>query len=492
MNTIQQLSEALTKKEISAEDLVAQSEKLVNQYDQTTHAFLSTAFDSARVEARASDERRKQQTTRGALDGIPYAVKDNILVEGLPATAASKMLESYRAVEDATVVSKLRQQGAMVVGKTNLDEFAHGASTEYSAFGPAHNPWDLNRVPGGSSGGSAVAVAAGYVPFALGTDTGGSVRHPAAFCGLVGLKPTYGRASRYGLIAMTSSTDVPGILARTVADVSVVLEAIAGEDPRDMNSLPAPVLNYKTYLQNDTLKGVRIGLPKEYFIAGLNSDVRAAVMAAVEQLQTAGAEICEVSLPHTENAVPAYYIVTPAEVSTNLARYDSMRYGERPKGSLWEVYETARGQGFGAEARRRIMVGTHALSAGYHDAYYLQAAKVRTKIREDFSRVFEQVDVLLTPTTPDVAFKSGEKSADPVAMYLEDIFLTAPSLAGLPALSAPCGFAPRDGKQLPIGLQLIGKHLDEAAILAVGAVYQRLTDWHTKTPSVYGSAVSVE
>mgnify|MGYP001606139559 CR=1 FL=1 len=367
----------------------------------------------------------------------------------------------------------------MLLGKTNLDEFAHGASTENSAFGPTHNPWDLTRVPGGSSGGSAAAVAADMCLFALGTDTGGSIRHPASFCGLTGLKPTYGRSSRFGLIAMTSSTDVPGPLTKTVEDAAIVLSVIAGVDKNDATTVKSPL---PPFVKGGNIKGLTIGLPKEYFVAGTDKGVAQAIDEAIEILKKQGVKFKQVSLPHTKYGIPVYYIITSSEISSNLARFDGIKYGlsASPVSDLMEVYIKSRGQGFGAEAKRRLMLGTYALSAGYFDAYYLQAQKVRTKIKQELDKVLEQVDCLLTPTAPHVAFKIGQQSSDPLKMYLEDIFVTGASLAGLPAMSIPGGF----DNGLPVGLQLIGKRFDEAMLFSIGQSFQEATEWHLRKAEI--------
>jgi aspartyl-tRNA(Asn)/glutamyl-tRNA(Gln) amidotransferase subunit A len=424
---------------------------------------------------------------QGSLQSVPVAMKDIIVTaDGRKSTAASKMLAPYGSPYDATVVRKMLKAGAEVVGKTNLDEFAMGASTENSALGKTVNPWDPERVPGGSSGGSAAAVASRSVPVALGTDTGGSVRQPAAFCGVVGLKPTYGRVSRYGLIAMASSLDQAGTFTTTVADAATVLGTIAGPDPLDATSVDREVPDYRKALTGD-VKGLTVGIPKEYFEVegGVQLEIGEAIEQAKGDLRKAGAKVVDVSLPHTKYAVSVYYLVMPAEASSNLARYDGIRYGhsvERDadwQGSLEDVYFQSRAQGFGPEVQRRIMLGTYALSAGYYDAYYKKAMQVRTLVTRDFEQAFEKVDLLLTPTTPTTAFKFEEKADDPLAMYLADIFTVPASLAGLPAVSVPAGF---DKQNLPIGLQLIGKHWGEATVLRAAHAYEQRHDWHTKEP----------
>ena len=433
----------------------------------------------------ANLETARKTLDQGSLEGVPVAVKDIIVTaDGRNSTAASKILEPYQSPYAATIVRKITEAGAEVAGKTNLDEFAMGASTENSALGKTVNPWDKDRVPGGSSGGSAAAVASRSVPVALGTDTGGSVRQPAAFCGVVGLKPTSGRVSRYGLISMASSLDQAGIFSTTVADAATVLGAIAGPDEHDATSVDREVPDYRQALTGD-VKGLKIGIPKEYFEVegGVQPEIDAAIQQAKEDLTKAGAEIIDVSLPHTKYAVSVYYLVMPAEASSNLARYDGIRYGlsverdESWQGTLEDVYRQSRAQGFGPEVKRRIMLGTYALSAGYYDAYYKKAMQVRTLVSRDFEKAFKQVDVLLTPTTPTTAFKFGEKADDPLAMYLADIFTVPASLAGLPAISVPAGF---DKQNLPIGLQLIGNHWAEETVLRAAHTYEQAHDWHTK------------
>lgn len=490
--TIKQAGEMLANKEITSVELTKACLARIKKVDGKIKACLTVCEKEALAEAKAADERRAKGE-KGELLGIPYLAKDNIMTRGVKTTAASKILENYTAPYDATIIKKLKQAGAVLLGKTNLDEFAHGASTENSAYGSTHNPWDLKRVPGGSSGGSAAAVAADMCLFALGTDTGGSIRCPAAFCGITGLKPTYGRSSRFGLIAMTSSTDVPGPLTKTVEDAAIVLTVIAGVDEHDATTVDVTPL--APLYKGGKMQGLTIGLPKEYFIPGTDKGVTLAVEKAIEDLKKLGAKFKEVSLPHTKYGVPVYYIITPSEVSSNLARFDGIKYGlsimknhPHPSnvrggenaGDLMEVYTKSRGKGFGPEAKRRIMLGTYALSAGYFDAYYLQAQKVRTKIKQEMDKVLETVDCLLTPTAPHVAFKIGEQSSDPLKMYLEDIFVTGASLAGLPAISLPCGF----DKNMPVGMQLIGKRFDEAMLLKIGYNYEKATEWHLKKAEI--------
>ena len=478
--TIKQAAKKLAAKEITSVELVEACLARIKEVDGKVKACLTVCEEEALKAARAADDRRARGE-RGDLLGIPYVAKDNIMAKGVKTTAASKILENYIAPYDATIIRKLKKAGAVLLAKTNLDEFAHGASTENSAFGPSHNPWDLERVPGGSSGGSAAAVAADMCLFALGTDTGGSIRCPASFCGVVGLKPTYGRASRFGLIAMTSSTDVPGPLAKTAQDAAIVLGVIAGDDENDATTPPEPVPDHLADIEKD-VKGLKIGLPEEYFGEGIEDGVKKAMDKAIGDLKALGVKMQPVRLPHTRYGVPVYYIITPSEVSSNLARFDGIRYGlsAREAKNLAEIYAKSRGRGFGPEAKRRIMIGTYALSAGYFDAYYLKAQKVRTIIREEMDEVLKSVDCLLTPTAPHTAFKIGAIADDPLAMYLEDIFVANASLAGLPALSIPAGFA--DG--LPVGAQLIGKRFDEETLFRIAAAYQDVTDWRKQKPEL--------
>lgn len=421
-----------------------------------------------------------RQTGDGPLGGVAVALKDNLCTRDMPTTCASRILEGWVPPYDAHVVERLRQAGAVLVGKTNLDEFAMGSSTENSAFGPTRNPWDVTRIPGGSSGGSAAAVAAGMVPMALGSDTGGSVRQPAALCGIVGLKPTYGRVSRYGLVAFGSSLDVVGTLTRTVADAAKLLSVIAGHDRRDSTSIDAPVPDYPATVEQP-LEGVTIGVPREFFGAGLDAQVEAAVRAALEGYRRQGARLVDVSLPTVPHGLAAYYLVATAEASGNLARYDGAHYGRRTAAdSLAELYERSRGEGLGAEAKRRILLGTYALSSGYRDAYYLKALKVRRLIKADYDAAFTRCDVLAGPTSPTVAFPLGERTADPLSMYLADVYTIGANLAGLPAVSVPCGF---NSEGLPIGLQLIGPMLAEEKLLRAARMYERATDWHQRRPA---------
>jgi aspartyl-tRNA(Asn)/glutamyl-tRNA(Gln) amidotransferase subunit A len=467
--TIKIAREKLDKKQLTSLELTKSCLARIKAVDKKLHACLAVYEKEALVQAKAADK-RLAQGEKGGLLGIPYLVKDNILTKGLKTTAASKMLENYIAPYDATVIVKLKKAGAVLLGKTNLDEFAHGASTENSAFGPTKNPWDLKRVPGGSSGGSAAAVATDMCLFALGSDTGGSIRQPASFCGLAGLKPSYGRVSRHGLIAMTSSTDVIGPLTKTAEDAALVLQVIAGGDNQDATVSQAKVPAYQKVFKKN-IKGLKIGLPAEYFDKSLNSEIREAVMKAAKDLEGQGAKLVNINLPHTKYGVSVYYIITPAEVSSNLARLDGLRYGFSAKKSknLLDIYQKNRGEGFGPEAKRRIMLGTYALSAGYYDAYYKKAEAVRLMIKKEFSAAFKKVDVILTPTSPHPAFKLGEQINDPLQMYLEDIFVTGASLAGLPALSLPAGLV----NGLPVGLQLIAEKFNEEILFQVGVNYQK-------------------
>jgi aspartyl-tRNA(Asn)/glutamyl-tRNA(Gln) amidotransferase subunit A len=471
----------LRKREFSSVELTETVFERISNTDSKIRAYLTLARDAALEQARQADERLRQDRTTSALLGVPLAVKDNFLTRGLRTTCASKILANFIPPYDATTVRKLRATGAVITGKTNLDEFAMGSSAENSAFFPTHNPWNLERIPGGSSGGSAAAVAADQCIAALGTDTGGSIRQPAACCGIVGLKPTYGRVSRFGIIAFASSMDQVGPLTKDVQDSALLLEAIAGHDPADSTSVDRPVPRYSEALTGD-VRGIRLGVPKEYFVAGMQPEVEQAVRTAVRLLEKNGALIEEISLPHTEYAVAVYYIVATAEASSNLARYDGMRYGHRAHAKdLTDTYMVSRQEGFGAEVKRRIMLGTYALSAGYYDAYYLKAQRVRTLIKQDFYEAFKHCDVIVTPTAPTTAFKLAEKIQDPLQMYLSDILTISVNLAGIPALSLPCGF---DQSGMPIGMQIVGKHFDEATILRVGHAYEQATEWSKRKPDL--------
>jgi aspartyl-tRNA(Asn)/glutamyl-tRNA(Gln) amidotransferase subunit A len=447
--------------------------------DPQVKAYLTLIPEAALTQAAEADARFRSKAPLGPLDGIPLAVKDVFCTRGVETTCGSKILKGFVPPYDATVIAKLRSAGGVILGKLNMDEFAMGSSTENSGFFTTRNPWDLSRVPGGSSGGSAAAVAADLAAATLGTDTGGSIRQPAAFCGTIGFKPTYGRVSRYGLIAFASSLDQVGPFTKDVADAALLLQTIAGHDPMDSTSATIPVPNYTDALRLD-VKGLRVGIPTEYFIDGLDPEVEAAVRAAIETLEDLGAKTESVSLPHTEYGLAAYYVIAPAEASSNLARYDGVKYGLRVPGArdLIDMYSRTRGAGFGAEVKRRVMLGTYALSAGYYDAYYGKAQRVRTLVLRDFQRAFERVDVIVAPTTPGVAFKMGERE-DPLQMYLNDVFTIPVNLAGLPGLSMPAGFTQTG---LPIGLQIIGKAFDEATLLRVAKAYEATTPWREKKP----------
>jgi len=474
---------ALVKGETSSQELVKACLARIGAANPKMNAFLHVAADSSIARAKQADEKRKEADSAGRpLLGIPIAVKDVLSVAGMPCTCGSKILEGYIPPYTATSVKRLEAAGAVVLGKTNTDEFAMGSSTEHSAYGVTHNPWDVSRVPGGSSGGSAAAVAARLAPAALGTDTGGSVRQPASFCGVTGLKTTYGRVSRYGLVAFGSSLDTVGAFGQTAQDVTEIFIVMAGHDPLDATSLDKP-LEMQTF-GNGTkpLKGLKAGIPGEYFIKGIQPDVDARVRAGIRQLQDLGADILEVSLPHTEYALPVYYIIAPAEASANLARYDGVRYTPRAQAkSMWDVFYKTRGEKFGAEVTRRLMLGTYALSAGYYDAYYGQAQKVRTLIRRDFENVFKKVDFLACPTSPGTAFTIGAHANDPLAMYLEDVFTLPANLAGVPGISFNAGF---DSTGLPVGMQVIGLHFREDLLLHVVHAYQQVTDWHRRVPKI--------
>ena len=475
---IADLQALLRKRELSPREVLDLLRARIEELEPKIDAYLSIDFEAAAKEAEKAD-------VNLPLGGVPIAIKDIISVAGQPCTCASKILRNYRALYDATVIRKLRAAGAIPFGKTNMDEFAMGSSTENSSVKLTHNPWDLSRVPGGSSGGSAAAVAADGAFGGLGTDTGGSIRQPAALSGVVGVKPSYGRVSRFGVVAFASSLDQVGPLTKTVRDSALIMNAIAGHDPYDSTSLNETVPDYTAALGRD-LKGIRLGLPKEYMIEGIDPQVKAAIDAALKQLQSLGAEIVDVTLPHTDYAIATYYIIATAEASANLARFDGVRYGHRaenPK-DLLDHYGRTREEGFGAEVKRRIILGTYVLSSGYYDAYYLRAQKVRQLIRQDFAQAFAKVDALVSPTSPVPAFKLGERTADPLQMYLADIFTNAANLAGICGISLPCGFAQVDGHRLPIGLQLLGKALEEARIFQIAHAYEQSTAWHKARPKL--------
>jgi aspartyl-tRNA(Asn)/glutamyl-tRNA(Gln) amidotransferase subunit A len=467
-----QLGEAIAAKRVSSAEATEAVLARIAETDGKVGAFLRVTPEKARAQAAASDARTAAGRRLGPLDGVPIAVKDIFLTRGVQTTAGSRILEGFVPPYDATVVARLEAAGAVLVGKLNMDEFAMGSSNENSAYKPCHNPWDLARTPGGSSGGSAAAVAARQAFGALGTDTGGSIREPAAFCGIVGVKPTYGRVSRYGVIAFASSLDQVGPMTRTVGDAAAMLQAIAGRDERDMTSSPRPVDDYAAALERGA-SGLRIGVPREWLEAGVEAGVAQRVREALAVYERLGAVLVDVSLPHTKYGIAAYYLIAPAEASSNLARYDGVRYGLRAKGAagLKDMYGDTRREGFGPEPKRRIMLGTYALSAGYYDAYYLRAQKVRTLLRRDFDRAFESCDVVAGPVTPGVAFKLGEKTADPLEMYLADVFTVTCNLAALPGLALPCGLHPQ--QKLPVGLQLIGRSFDEATLFRAGRALER-------------------
>jgi aspartyl-tRNA(Asn)/glutamyl-tRNA(Gln) amidotransferase subunit A len=483
--TISALTERLGQRQVSAREVMQACLDRIRQVDSKVKAFLSHDDADALAQADAADRAIAAGCTHSEkpLLGIPIAVKDVLAVKGQPLNCGSKILGNFRSPYDATVIEKLREAGAVVFGRLNMDEFAMGSSTENSAFFRTCNPWDLTRVPGGSSGGSAAAVAADECAATLGSDTGGSIRQPAALCGCVGFKPTYGRVSRYGLVAFASSLDQIGPFTKDVRDAATMLRVVSGQDMRDSTSVPSPVPDYGAAL-NGNIKGLKLGIAKEYMVGGLDPDVSNAVQSAVKQLEQLGAEVHEISLPHTDYAVATYYIVATAEASANLARFDGIRYGLRVEGAdPTELYSRTRGAGFGAEVKRRIILGTYVLSSGYHDAYYLRAQKVRTLIREDFLKAFEKVDAIVTPTTPTAAFRAGEKSDDPLQMYLSDIFTISCNLAGICGISVPCGFT-RAQPNLPIGLQFLGKPFGEETILKLAHAYEQSTAWHREKPVI--------
>jgi aspartyl-tRNA(Asn)/glutamyl-tRNA(Gln) amidotransferase subunit A len=466
-----ELSEALADRDLSSREVTDAALARIEAIDPRLGAFLAVTAERARSDADAADRRAARGDRRGPLDGVPIALKDLFCTAGIATTAGSRILEGFVPPYDATVVERLDAAGAVLLGKLNMDEFAMGSSNENSAYGPCRNPWDLSRTPGGSSGGSAAAVAARQCFGALGTDTGGSIREPAAFCGVVGVKPTYGRVSRYGVVAFASSLDQVGPLGRTVADCAALLQAIAGRDHRDMTSSARPVDDYLARLE-DGAKGLRIGVPREWLGGGLDPGVEERVREALATYERLGARLVEISLPHTKYGIAAYYLIAPAEASSNLARYDGVRYGLRVKGAgLKETYAKTRARGFGAEPKRRIMLGTYALSAGYYDAYYLRAQKVRTLVRRDFDRAFEACDVVAGPVAPTVAFRLGEKTADPLQMYLADVFTIGCNLAALPGMSVPCGLDA--GSRMPVGLQLVGRPFDESTLFRAGRALER-------------------
>jgi aspartyl-tRNA(Asn)/glutamyl-tRNA(Gln) amidotransferase subunit A len=479
--TIAALLEGLRKREFSSEELAQHFLGRIERLDGSLNSFITVTPELALEQARHADQLRSSGKEVPALCGIPIAHKDIFCTRGVKTSCGSKMLDNFIAPYNATIIERFQQSGAVMLGKTNMDEFAMGSSNESSYYGPVKNPWQNSHVPGGSSGGAAAAVAARLAPGATGSDTGGSIRQPASFCGLTGLKPTYGRVSRYGMIAFASSLDQAGPIASTAEDAAILLNVMAGVDTRDSTSMDIPAADYTANL-NKPLDGIRIGIPREYFPATLNNEVGRLAREALQQLEKAGAILRDITLPHTDMAVPAYYVIAPAEASSNLSRFDGVRYGYRchdPK-DLLDLYTRTRAEGFGDEVKRRILVGTYALSAGFYDAYYRQAQKIRRLIKNDFTEAFRDVDLIAGPTTPSPAFRLGEKTADPVQMYLEDIFTIPVNLAGLPAISIPCGFH----NNLPIGLQLVGRPFAESQILQVAHRFQQVTDWHQRTPNL--------
>ena len=483
--SVKEAISALQDRQVSSLELTRAFLDRIERLEPDLHTFITLTPDLALASAKAADERRaalkKTSSECPPLLGLPLAVKDVLCVDGIRTTCGSKILESFTPPFNATSVQRLLDAGVVVLGKTNTDEFAMGSSTENSAYGVTHNPWDMERVPGGSSGGSAAAVAAQLAPAAMGTDTGGSVRQPASFCGVTGIKPTYGRVSRYGLIAYGSSLDTVGILARCAEDVETLFRLMAGFDERDATSIDRPV-DAAGCMDGADVKGLRVGVPKEYFIEGIQPEVEARVREAIAVFKSLGAEIVEISLPHTSYALPVYYLIAPAEASANLARYDGVRFGLREEnGSVIDMFSKSRGKGFGPEVKRRIMLGTYALSAGYYDAYYGQAQKVRTLIKADFDKAFENVDVVAAPIAPTTAFKIGGHGDDPLAMYLEDVFTLPANLAGVPGLAFPVGL---DNQNLPVGMQLMGKPFNERTLFRMAHAYQQATDWHKRVPNL--------
>lgn len=476
--TISEARESIDRGDLNPVELTRAIFKRIDAVEGRIKAYVTLNGEHALIQAKEAEHRR-EKGDRAMLFGIPIAVKDNMCTEGIRTTCSSKILENFIPPYESTVTGKLKEQDYVLTGKTNLDEFAMGSSTENSGFFVTRNPWDVERVPGGSSGGSAAAVAAGECIAALGSDTGGSIRQPAALCGVVGFKPTYGRVSRYGLIAFASSLDQIGPITKNVKDSAILMNVISGHDKYDSTSAPMPVPDFTSVLGQD-IKGMKIGIPREYFIEGIDKDVETSVIDAVKKLESLGAIPVEISLPHTGYAVAVYYILATSEASSNLARYDGVKYGYRAKGKdLMDMYMKTRAEGFGAEVKRRIILGTYALSSGYYEAYYKKAQQVRTLIKQDFERAFETVDAIVTPTSPTPAFKVGEKTADPLQMYLSDIFTISVNLAGVPGISIPCGFT---SDNLPVGLQIIGRHFDEETILKIAYAYEQDTEWHKRRP----------
>ncbi len=482
--TVHELRDLIRKKEISVHDAVYAFTRRIGALEHDVKAF-NTLTAKETISMIEASEKAVEDGRPGPLEGIPLAIKDNICTKGVKTTCSSRMLAGFVPPYESTVTARLWEAGSVLIGKTNLDEFAMGSSTENSAFGPTRNPWDLARIPGGSSGGSAAAVAAGLCAAALGSDTGGSIRQPAACCGVVGLKPTYGRVSRYGLVAFASSLDQIGPITKDVEDAAILMNVIGGHDPLDSTSAAVPLPDFTAKLK-DGVRGLKVGVPKEYFIEdGIDPEVYKALMEAITTFKGLGAEVVDVSLPHTDYAIATYYILATSEASSNLARYDGVKYGYRAKGhaDLLDMYKKSRSEGFGPEVKRRIMLGTYALSSGYYEAYYKKAQQARTLIKRDFDEAFNKVDIIITPTAPTAAFRIGEKTDDPLQMYLSDIFTISVNLAGIPGLSLPCGMT-KGG--LPVGMQILGGHFDEETVLRAAYSYEQATDWHTRKPGLEG------
>lgn len=486
--TIGEVVNLLNEGSITAVELTQQCLDRIKKIEPKLDAFISVDYIGAIKQAEESDKRRKNRKTLSKLDGVPVSIKDLFCQKGIETTAASKILKGFIPPYDSTVVKKMKDAGMIIIGKNNLDAFAHGSSTENSDFKTTKNPWDLSRVPGGSSGGSAAAIAAGEVFASLGTDTGGSIRQPSSFCSVIGLKPTYGRVSRYGVIAMASSLDVIGPMAKTSRDIALIMEIIAGRDDLDATTLGDPVPQYSEELES-SIKVKRVAIPKEYFASGMDKDVEKVIKSSIDKIKSLGVRIVEVSMPHTKYALETYYIIQPAEVSSNLSRYDGIKYGfssvrNNPEHNLVNLYKNSRREGFGSEAKRRIMLGTYVLSAGYFDAYYKRALKLRTLVKKDFDEVFKKADAIITPVSPTPAFKIGEKSDDPVQMYLSDIYTVPINPAGVPAISVPAGFVNRDGKDLPVGIQIIAPHLCESRLLNFSYYFEKVRGFDLKYPEL--------
>ena len=480
--TIKETAALIKDKKISPVELTKAFLERIETVDKDLNTYITVLSDQALKTAESAENEIMKGNYLGPLHGVPIGLKDIFVMKDVAATCGSKMLENFISPYDATVTTRIKKSGAVILGKNNMDEFAMGSSNETSFFGPVRNPWNTGKVPGGSSGGSASATAAGLCTASLGTDTGGSIRQPAALCGVTGLKPTYGRVSRYGMIAFASSLDQAGPLTRSVEDAAIILNTISGRDKLDSTSVDVPVPDFTKNLNGD-IKGMKIGIPKEYFVDGIDNDVERSVLKAIQDIKSLGAEIVEISLPHTKYAISTYYIIAPCEASSNLARYDGVRYGYRAPDadSLRDLFFRSRSEGFGEEVKRRIMLGTYALSSGYYDAYYLKSQKVRTLIREDFKKAWETVDVIVAPTTPETAFNINEKTDDPIKMYLSDVLTIPCNIAGIPGLSTPCGFS---SDNLPIGLQILGKSFDEDSILRVAHAYEKVNNWNLKTPDL--------